>query len=184
MARSDAVTLANSISGSGTLVQNGTGVLTLTATNSYTGVTAINTGTVVFATGVAATNSTVLVNVNDGLAFGAELGRTGRPGTSRRRRRSRSARDGSRISRRRRRSSGFLRDGGSDCRRNGRGRLLRAGGRTHTLRSGGGGRSSGSARGEIGRGRREFAIWTSKLGQLLLARFSSAATLGSGGRWR
>ncbi len=42
--RSDAITLANTISGSGTLIQAGTGTTTLSGTNSYTGATTINSG--------------------------------------------------------------------------------------------------------------------------------------------
>ena len=43
--RGDAVTLANAISGSGTLTQAGSGVLTLTGANSHAGLTTINSGT-------------------------------------------------------------------------------------------------------------------------------------------
>jgi len=43
--RSDAVTVANAISGTGALVQAGGGTTTLTGTNSYTGVTTISAGT-------------------------------------------------------------------------------------------------------------------------------------------
>jgi filamentous hemagglutinin family protein len=43
--RSDNLTVANAISGSGTLTQLGAGTLTLTATNSYSGVTTISAGT-------------------------------------------------------------------------------------------------------------------------------------------
>ncbi len=43
--RSDALTVANQISGSGTLTQAGGGVLTLTAANSHTGGTTISAGT-------------------------------------------------------------------------------------------------------------------------------------------
>ncbi|MGB3432102.1 autotransporter-associated beta strand repeat-containing protein [Achromobacter sp.] len=42
--RSDAITLANQISGSGNLVQNGAGTTTLTGANSYSGGTTINAG--------------------------------------------------------------------------------------------------------------------------------------------
>ena len=43
--RSDAVTVANAISGSGRLVQAGTGTTTLSANNSYTGTTTVSNGT-------------------------------------------------------------------------------------------------------------------------------------------
>ncbi|MBU8546975.1 MULTISPECIES: autotransporter-associated beta strand repeat-containing protein, partial [Roseomonadaceae] len=43
--RSDAVSVGNLISGSGTLAQNGSGVLTLTRANTYSGGTTINAGT-------------------------------------------------------------------------------------------------------------------------------------------
>jgi autotransporter-associated beta strand protein len=43
--RGDAVTLANAISGSGTLTQAGAGTLTLTGANSYSGLTTVNAGT-------------------------------------------------------------------------------------------------------------------------------------------
>ena len=43
--RSDTVTVANVISGTGTLNQSGAGTLKLTATNTYTGDTHVNTGT-------------------------------------------------------------------------------------------------------------------------------------------
>ena len=43
--RSNASTVANTISGSGAVVQNGAGTLTLTGTNTYTGATRVNAGT-------------------------------------------------------------------------------------------------------------------------------------------
>ncbi|MEB0260001.1 autotransporter-associated beta strand repeat-containing protein, partial [Undibacterium sp. 5I1] len=43
--RSDSATLANAISGSGNLLQNGSGTTILTAANSYTGTTSITAGT-------------------------------------------------------------------------------------------------------------------------------------------
>ncbi|RYD87875.1 MAG: hypothetical protein EOP50_20040, partial [Sphingobacteriales bacterium] len=46
--RSDAVTLGNAISGSGILIKEGTGTLTLTGAQSYTGATRINAGTLEF----------------------------------------------------------------------------------------------------------------------------------------
>ncbi|MFN0077667.1 MAG: beta strand repeat-containing protein, partial [Prosthecobacter sp.] len=43
--RSDAITVANTISGTGTVTKAGAGTTTLSATNSYTGATVINSGT-------------------------------------------------------------------------------------------------------------------------------------------
>ena len=45
--RSDSLTVASVISGAGTLVQQGTGTLSLTATNTYTGATTVSNGTLV-----------------------------------------------------------------------------------------------------------------------------------------
>nr|WP_249780749.1 autotransporter outer membrane beta-barrel domain-containing protein [Bradyrhizobium sp. dw_78] len=45
--RSDAITFSNVISGSGSVEQNGTGTTTLTAVNTYSGGTFVNTGTLV-----------------------------------------------------------------------------------------------------------------------------------------
>ena len=42
--RSDALTVANAISGTGTLTQAGTGTTTLTGANTYTGATVVNGG--------------------------------------------------------------------------------------------------------------------------------------------
>lgn len=47
--RSDALTVANVVSGSGSLGQSGAGTLRLTATNSYTGGTQVNSGTLALA---------------------------------------------------------------------------------------------------------------------------------------
>nr|WP_240980547.1 autotransporter-associated beta strand repeat-containing protein [Ramlibacter agri] len=49
--RSDDITTANAISGSGTLTQSGSGTLTLASTNSYTGGTVIAAGTLVVGAG-------------------------------------------------------------------------------------------------------------------------------------
>ncbi|MBU8546821.1 MULTISPECIES: autotransporter-associated beta strand repeat-containing protein [Roseomonadaceae] len=51
--RSDAVTVGNLISGTGTLAQNGSGVLTLTGANTYSGGTALRAGTIEIANGGA-----------------------------------------------------------------------------------------------------------------------------------
>jgi autotransporter-associated beta strand protein len=67
--RSDVFTVGNRISGTGTLVMNGSGTLTLTGTNTYNGATAINNGTVLV--------NGVLGNTAVTVGFGALLGGTG-----------------------------------------------------------------------------------------------------------
>ncbi|MBB3898767.1 autotransporter-associated beta strand repeat-containing protein [Roseococcus suduntuyensis] len=62
--RSDAVTVGNLISGSGTLTQSGTGVLTLTGANTYSGGTIINAGTL--ALGDLGALGAGLVTINGG----------------------------------------------------------------------------------------------------------------------
>ena len=56
--RSDAVTLGNTISGTGAFIQKGTGTTTLTGNNSYTGTTTISAGTLKLGAGasLASTN--------------------------------------------------------------------------------------------------------------------------------
>jgi autotransporter-associated beta strand protein len=49
--RSDAFTVANVISGNGTMTKNGSGILTLEGNNTYSGGTTVNEGLVVFADG-------------------------------------------------------------------------------------------------------------------------------------
>jgi fibronectin-binding autotransporter adhesin len=60
------VTMANVISGTGTLTKLGTGVLTLSASNAYTGATTISAGKVIlgnaYALGPAANTSTITIN--------------------------------------------------------------------------------------------------------------------------
>lgn len=56
--RSDALSFANVISGSGSVTQAGVGTTTLSATNSYTGVTTINAGVLQIGTGGTAGNLT------------------------------------------------------------------------------------------------------------------------------
>ncbi|MDB5376873.1 MAG: hypothetical protein JWR00_1319, partial [Rubritepida sp.] len=74
--RSDAATLANVVSGTGTLAQNGTGNLILTATSTYTGATLVNAGRL-SVNGSIASSSGVTV------ASGGMLGGTGSlPGVS------------------------------------------------------------------------------------------------------
>jgi autotransporter-associated beta strand protein len=63
--RSDNVSVGNAISGSGTLDQVGTGIVTLTNANTYSGATTVNSGTL--ATGATnALGSTSSVTVNSG----------------------------------------------------------------------------------------------------------------------
>jgi autotransporter-associated beta strand protein len=60
--RPDAFTLANSIGGTGALVQTGAGTTTLSGTNSYSGGTRVNAGNVVFsATSAIPAGGTVLI---------------------------------------------------------------------------------------------------------------------------
>ena len=42
--RSDTLTVANAINGTGAVTQNGSGATVLTASNTYTGTTAVNAG--------------------------------------------------------------------------------------------------------------------------------------------
>ncbi|QNK00684.1 autotransporter outer membrane beta-barrel domain-containing protein [Dyella telluris] len=67
--RSDVVTFANVVSGSGTLAQNGSGTTVLTGTNTYTGGTTINAGALQIGNG--GTSGSIVGNVtnNAALAF-------------------------------------------------------------------------------------------------------------------
>ena len=59
------ITLGARLIGGGTLIKNGAGTLTLNATNAYTGVTAINAGTLVIGpTGLIATSGTISIGAN------------------------------------------------------------------------------------------------------------------------
>lgn len=51
--RSDAVALNNVVTGSGGVAQNGTGTLSLTGNNTYTGQTAVTAGTLDFTSGTS-----------------------------------------------------------------------------------------------------------------------------------
>jgi autotransporter-associated beta strand protein len=66
--RSDSNTLSKIISGSGNLSQNGSGVLTLTATNTYSGITTVNNGSLVIGdggtNGSIANSSNIVDNAN------------------------------------------------------------------------------------------------------------------------
>jgi fibronectin-binding autotransporter adhesin len=71
--RSDAVTIANAISGGGSLVQTGSGTLTLAATNTYTGSTTVSNGTLVITGGSVGGD----VNVEGGTLIPAAAGTVG-----------------------------------------------------------------------------------------------------------
>ncbi len=64
--RSDSITVSNSISGSGTLAQQGAGILTLSGTNIYTGNTTINAGTLQIGSTSALPSGVGKGNVNAG----------------------------------------------------------------------------------------------------------------------
>ena len=67
-----ALTGAYGIAGTASLTLSGSGVVTLSNSNTYSGATAINAGTLVIAAAAGASpNSTFTINVNNGLAFGA-----------------------------------------------------------------------------------------------------------------
>jgi fibronectin-binding autotransporter adhesin len=63
--RTDALTVANIINGSGSLQQNGAGAVTLTGANGYTGSTSLNAGTLVFSAPNNLGSGTV-INFNGG----------------------------------------------------------------------------------------------------------------------
>jgi autotransporter-associated beta strand protein len=71
--RTDNPSVAGAISGSGSLVQNGSGSLTLGGANSYSGLTTINSGSVILANGGAVQNSLVSNNVVNGLSFASGI---------------------------------------------------------------------------------------------------------------
>jgi fibronectin-binding autotransporter adhesin len=79
--RSDALTVANAISGSGNLVQAGAGTLTLTGSNSYTGSTTVNDGGTLSVASLAngGVNSGIGASANtaDKLVFNGTLQYTG-----------------------------------------------------------------------------------------------------------
>ncbi len=73
--RADAPTVANNISGVGTLEQNGSGTLTLSGTNTYGGVTTVNAGTLIVTNGKAIADSGT-VSIVSGATFQANASET------------------------------------------------------------------------------------------------------------
>jgi autotransporter-associated beta strand protein len=71
--RTDSPSVAASIAGSGSLVQNGSGSVTLGGANSYSGLTTINSGALVLANSGAVQNSLVSNNVVNGLGFASGI---------------------------------------------------------------------------------------------------------------
>ena len=74
--RSDALTVANKISGTGTLTKTGAGTLVLSAANSYTGVTTISSGTLQVGNGTDAGSiaSTSSITNNGALVYNVGAG--------------------------------------------------------------------------------------------------------------
>lgn len=70
--RSDSYTYAGTISGSGTVRQNGSGTLILTATNSYTGGTDVNAGTLLANNGSGSATGSGAVSVQSGATLGGD----------------------------------------------------------------------------------------------------------------
>jgi autotransporter-associated beta strand protein len=67
----NALTVSGLLSGSGNLIKAGSGTLALAATNRYVGNTTITAGTLQLGNAKAAPNSTIIVGVDNGLAFGS-----------------------------------------------------------------------------------------------------------------
>ncbi len=64
--RTDAVTLANPISGTGEFTQAGSGILTLSGTNTYTGATVAKAGTLTYSTGLTNFGSGTVIRFEGG----------------------------------------------------------------------------------------------------------------------
>jgi outer membrane autotransporter protein len=83
--RSDALTYAGVIDGTGTLTKEGAGILTLTAANTFAGLTTINTGTLQLGDGGTAgsivsdivNDSALIFNRSDALTYGGTIDGTG-----------------------------------------------------------------------------------------------------------
>ncbi len=71
--RTDSPTFANVISGGGSLVQNGSGALTLSAGNTHAGLSTVNSGLLVVGNSSALQNSTVSNNVVGGVSFASGI---------------------------------------------------------------------------------------------------------------
>ncbi|MDB6019549.1 MAG: Autotransporter-associated beta strand repeat protein [Pedosphaera sp.] len=71
--RTDNITSANVISGVGSLVQNGSGALTLSAGNTHTGLSTVNNGSLIVGDSSALQNSTVSNNVVAGVSFASGI---------------------------------------------------------------------------------------------------------------
>ncbi|WP_156076273.1 autotransporter-associated beta strand repeat-containing protein [Erythrobacter colymbi] len=69
--RSDDITVSNVISGTGSLVKDGAGILTLTGANSYNGTTIINSGTIIGGSTTAVGTGTVRFTGTGALKTGA-----------------------------------------------------------------------------------------------------------------
>ncbi|RKP50178.1 autotransporter domain-containing protein [Pararobbsia silviterrae] len=70
--RSDDVTFGNLISGAGSVVQNGSGTLTLTAANTYSGGTTVQNGTLAVAANGVLGSGVLTLNAGSTLAFTAD----------------------------------------------------------------------------------------------------------------
>ena len=84
--RSDSVTIANAIGGTGNVAQSGTGTTVFTGTNSYAGTTTINAGTLqvgaggtsgTLGTGAVTNNGALVFNRSDNVTVAAPIGGTG-----------------------------------------------------------------------------------------------------------
>ena len=68
------LTVTSIISNGGSVVKTGSGILTLTASNTYTGATTISAGTLQLGNANAVQKSTLTVNVANGVAFSSGIG--------------------------------------------------------------------------------------------------------------
>ena len=68
-------TYSGSIGGPGSLIQNGAGTFTLSAANTFSGSATVSAGALQLANSAAVQNSTVALNVNNGLVFQSGIGR-------------------------------------------------------------------------------------------------------------
>ncbi len=75
--RSDTITVANVISGTGTLTQQGAGTSILTGANTYIGVTNVNNGTLQVGDGTSGNIQSGQINVVNGATFALNLANTG-----------------------------------------------------------------------------------------------------------